>query len=353
MTIINNILIYTNEDQLFIEATDLEINYKTKIPCSAIEEGAITVNARKFYEIIKEFPSEEIFFEEYKDTRLKIGINNKLEYKIGGLVPNDFPKFKQIDNKNAIALKASTIKEMIEKTIFSSSCDDRKYSLSGIYFEEEYDKEESTKIRMVSSDGHRLSLIESYIPGKGLNLDHGIIIPRKGAQEIKKIIENHEQITFGIDNNFCFVSCGNDQLIVRLIEGKFPNYRDIIPKNKNRYLVFDKLEIYNALKRISILSSDTTFKGVKASIKPNSIEIESLYKEIGEAKEIIDIDYNGEPFEVAFNAKYLMDVLLVMNSSKIELNINDSKSPFLLRGNEDQGFLGLIMPMNLFKEENK
>jgi DNA polymerase-3 subunit beta len=353
MTIINNVFIYTDENHLYIEATDLEISYKSKIPCSVIEQGAITINARKFYEIVKEFPSEKIFFEEYENKWLKIGADEKAEYKIGGLAPDDFPRFRHVSSKNAIDLESSIIKEMIVKTIFSSSYDDRKYSLSGIYFEEEYDEEGKFRIRMVSSDGHRLSLMEKYIPEKGLCLDQGVIIPRKGAQEIRKIIEGHERMVLGIDNNFCFVTCGNDHLVIRLVDGKFPDYRNIIPKSKDRYLTFDRLEVFNALKRISILSSDTTFRGVKASVTPELIEIESLYKEIGEAKEIIDIDYHGEPFEIAFNAKYLMDALFVMDSDRVELTANNPESPCLLRGNEDIGFLGLIMPMNLVKEESK
>jgi DNA polymerase-3 subunit beta len=352
MAIINNVFIYTDEDHLFIEATDLEISYKSKIPCSVIDQGSITINARKFYEIVKEFPSEKIFFEEDKNIWIKIGAGEKAEYKIGGLPPDDFPRFRHVSSENAIDLEVSIIKEMIEKTIFSASYDDRKYSLSGIYFEEEHAEEGKSQIRMVSSDGHRLSLMEKYIPERGLGLKQGVIIPRKGAQEIRKIIEGHERMVWGIDNNFCFVMCGNDHLVIRLVDGKFPDYYDIIPKSKDRYLSFDRLEVFNALKRISIFSSDTTFRGVKASVTPKLIEIESLYKEIGEAKEIIDIDYHGEPFEIAFNAKYLMDALFVMDSDRVELTINNPESPCLLRGNKDIGFLGLIMPMNLVEEKN-
>jgi DNA polymerase III subunit beta len=350
MTIINNVLIYTDENYLFVEATDLEISYKSKIPCLVTEQGAITINARKFYEIVKEFPSEEIFFEEYKDTWLKIGADEKAEYKIGGIAPDDFPKFRHVSEENAVDLESSIIREMIEKTIFSSSYDDRKYSLSGIYFEEKHDDEGKSQIRMVSSDGHRLSLMEKYITEKGLRLGEGVIIPKKGAQEIRKIIEGHERIVWGFDNNFCFVKCNNDHLVVRLVEGKFPDYRNIIPKSRDRYLTFNRLEVFNALKRISIFSSDTTFRGVKATVTPELIEIESLYKEIGEAKETINIDYSGEPFEIAFNAKYLMDALSVMDSDRVELTANNSESPCLLTGKEDIGFLGLIMPMNLVKE---
>lgn len=351
MTIINNVLIYTDETYLFIEATDLEISYRNKIPCSIIERGAITVNARKLYEIVKEFPFENINFEEKENSWLKIGLAKKAEYRIGGLPPNDFPKFREIDSTNFIDLEASIIKEMIEKTIFSASFDNSKYSLASIYFEEEV-KEEGTQIRMVSSDGHRLSLMERIVPEKGLKLDSSVIIPRKGAQEIKKLIEGSERLIFGIDDKFCFVICGDDHLVIRLIEGKFPDYHSIIPEEENRYFIFDRIEVLSALKRISIFSSDTTFRGVKINIDQNSMKIESLYKDIGEAMEIIDIDYHDEPFDIAINGKYLIDALSVMESDKVKIIVNNTKSPCIITGKNDVGFLGAIMPMNFVKQEN-
>ena len=351
MTIINNVLIYTNKTYLFIEATDLEISYRNKIPCSIIEQGAITINARKLYEIVKEIPFEDIKFEEKENSWLKIGSTKKAEYKIGGLPPDDFPKFREINSKNFIKLETSIIKEMIEKTIFSASFDNSKYSLASIYFEEEI-KEEGTQIRMVSSDGYRLSLMEKIVPEKGLKLDSSIIIPRKGAQEIKKLIEGYERLIFGIDDKFCFVICGDDHLVIRLIDGKFPDYHSIIPTEENRYFIFDRIEVFSALKRISIFSSDTTFRGVKINIDQNSMKIESLYKDIGEAMEIIDIDYHGEPFDIAINGKYLIDALSVMESDKVKIIVNNTKSPCILTGKNDIGFLGAIMPMNFVKQEN-
>ncbi|NIA11655.1 MAG: DNA polymerase III subunit beta [Nitrospiraceae bacterium] len=270
---------------------------------------------------------------------------------MGGLPPNDFPKFREIDSKNFIDIETSIIKEMIEKTIFSASFDNTKYSLASIYLEGEV-KEDGTQIRMVSSDGHRLSLMEKSVPEKGLNFESPIIIPRKGAQEIKKLIEGYERLIFGIDDNFCFVICGDDHLVIRLIDGKFPDYHSIIPEEKKRYFYFDRIEVFSALKRISIFSSDTTFRGVKVGIEENLMKIESLYKEIGEAMEIIDIDYSGEPFDIAINGKYLMDALSVMDSNKVELIINNAKSPCIVTGENDVGFLGAIMPMNFIKQEN-
>ncbi|HID96834.1 MAG TPA: DNA polymerase III subunit beta [Thermodesulfobacteriaceae bacterium] len=351
MTIINNVFLYSDEDHLFIEATDLEISYKTKIPCKIFEQGAVTVNAKKLYEIIKEFPFDTINIQEGSNSWITIGTGKKAEYKIAGLPPDDFPRFRQVVMDRYIEIDGFIFKELIDKTIFSVSSDERKYSLSGIFFEEYSNEEGQTVIRMVSSDGHRLTIMERPVENSGLNLDSGVIISRKGASEIRKVIEGADKVIFGIDGNFCFLESGENKLIIRLVDGKFPQYKAIIPEEVDRYILFDRKEVYNALKRISILSSDSTFRGVKALVDTNSMEIESLFKDIGEAREIIGIEYDGEPFEMAFNAKYLMDVLKVMKSPKVKMIANNPESPCLIEGEEDAGFLGLIMPMNLVRPE--
>ena len=355
MNIINNVFLYTDESNLYIEATDLEISYRSKVPCKVIEQGAITISARKFYEIIKEFPSEQVHLEEDKNNWLIIGAGERAEYRMGGLPADDFPRFKQINTSNALEIDARILKDLIDKTIFSASLDDKKYSLSGLFFEKINKKgidsdDEEIILRMVSSDGHRLSLVDRFIPEGTLEMESGIIIPRKGAYEIRKLAETSDSCRIGIDENFCFLVSKNDFLVIRLIEGAFPDYRSIIPETKERFFYFRRDDLFNTLKRTSILCVDSTFRGVKATITRNIMEIESLEKNFGEAREIVDIEYDGPNFEMAFNAKYMMDALSVMDSDRIEFTVNDPDSPCLLRGEQDPGFLALIMPMTLEKE---
>ncbi len=353
MNIINNVFIYTDDENLFLEATDLEISYRGKIPCEIIQQGAVTVNSRQLFEIVRDFPSSQIEFKEDENCWVTIGAGEKAEYKIGGLPPDDFPKFRHVSSENYVDIPSKTLKTLIDKTIFSASFDDKKFALSGIFVQqivEGADENKTSLLRMVSSDGHRLSLMESEIDAENLDLERGIILPRKGAQEIKKIIEDNEIARFGVDEKFCFVNSGEDQLVIRLIEGTFPDYRVIIPDERERFFIFRKDLVYNALKRISVLCSDNVFRGVKASVRPDAMEIESLDKNIGEAREIVEISYEGEPFEIAFNAKYMMDALSVMDSDEVVLTVNNAESPCLLTGEKDEGFLGLIMPMQLDSE---
>jgi len=353
MTIINNVLLYTKEGELVIEATDLEISFRTIISAHVEEEGSLTINARKLYEIVKEISQSKIVLEELENYWLKIPVGDKAEYTIAGLAPDEFPKFRQFPQKESISIPGKIIKDLVERTIFSVSYDDSKYALSGILMQIEKPEEQANMtIRMVSSDGHRLNLAEATLEeGRPEGLDPlSVIILRKGANELKKLADLNEQLSFTADEKFLYVKTKIDQLVIRLIEGTFPDYQAIIPKKRNRSILFNRKDVLSTLKRISIVIQDPTFKGIKVSVSPNMMKMESLDKKIGQAEEKVEIGYSGEPFEMAFNARYLIEVLQVMNSETVELSFNDEDSPIVVEGEDDKGFVALIMPMSLEDE---
>ncbi len=353
MTIINNVLLYTKDGKLVIEATDLEISFRTIIPAHVEEEGSLTINARKLYEIVKEISESKIVLEELENYWLKIPVGDKAEYTIAGLAPDEFPKFRQFPQKEPISIPGKTIKDLVERTIFSVSYDDSKYALSGILMQIEKPEEQANMtIRMVSSDGHRLNLAEATLEEEGPEgLEPlSVIILRKGANELKKLADLNEELSFTADEKFLYVKTETDQLVIRLIEGTFPDYRAIIPEERNRSILFNRKNVLSTLKRISIVIQDPTFKGIKVSVSPNMMKMESLEKKIGQAEEKVEIGYSGEPFEMAFNARYLIEVLQVMNSETVELSFNDEDSPIVVEGEDDKGFVALIMPMSLEDE---
>ena len=354
MNIINNVLLYSKDGELYIEATDLEISFRTHIPVTIIEDGSLTVSARKFYEIVKEIPYPELLIEEIQNNWLKVSVGDQAEYIIAGLPSDDFPVFGDFPSEGMMEIPSSALKSLIDKTIFSVSYDERKYALSGILTEIIPDDANSKAftLRMVSSDGHRLNLAE-----KKIEIDspseierHSAIIPRKGANELKRLAEDSEKILVQRDEKFLYASTENAQLIIRLIDGTFPDYNAIIPSEKKRFIEFSRQLVLGALKRISIVSPDPSFKGVKATISENFMEIESIEKKTGQGQEIVKIKYAGEPFDVAFNARYLIDVLQVMRSEEVQFIINDNDSPCVVKGEEDKGFTALIMPMSLEDE---
>ena len=349
MTVINSVFIYTKDGELFIEATDLEINFRSHFPCDVLGEGSITINAKKLYELLREFSSEEIILEEMDNSRLLIRDQDKSEYKLAGMPPDDFPSFKPINSEIFITVPPKDMTALIDKTLFCVSTDETKFGLTGILFEQTEADDGTNVLRTVSSDGHRLSLKEIPLEGNRITDDAGFILPRKASQELRKLAEGaNEPITFGRDEDLCFAITGADFLTMKLAEGRFPDYRRIIPGIRERVVAFNRLEVHAALKRISIVASDSKFKGIKVDLKPDIMKIESLRKEKGEADETIRVDYDGEPFELALNLKYMMDALSVMESDTVELTANSPDVPCMLTGENDKGYLAIIMPISTF-----
>jgi len=358
MNIINNVLLYTKDNELFIEATDLEISFRTHIPVNVIQDGSITVGARKLYEIVKEIPYPDLELEEIENCWFKISVGDQAEYIIAGLPPDDFPVFGDFPEDGMIQVPPEALKGLIDRTIFSVSYDDRKYALSGILTEFIPGKNKDSEhviLRMVSSDGHRLNLADRELEEFESLEDEEVgsfnmIIPRKAASELRKLAEDSKKIFLKKDDKFLYAKNHDSQLIMRLIDGTFPDYNAIIPSDKKKFFEFSKTPMMGALKRISIMSTDPLFKGVKAKIKENFIEIESIDKKTGQGQELIKIKYSGKPFELAFNARYMIEVLQVMKSENVEFIMNDEDSPVIIKGEKDKGFTALIMPMSLEEE---
>ena len=354
MSIINNVYVYTTDQELFIEATDLEISYRGNLPCKIYEQGALTVSASKIHDIIREFPSDKISITETEGNWIELSLSDNLLFRIAGLPPDEFPRFRRINLDNSASIQAQDLIRMISKVIFSASHEDHKFALSGVFTEVIRDEgSDGSILRMVTSDGHRLTLMDLHVPSENntLDLDEGVIIPRKAAQEIRKVFSEDNEIRFGLDEDFCYVNGKTDQLVIRLVDGRFPDYKSIIPVVRKRFFSFEKSVVSGALKRLSILYADVLFKGVKASVRQGSAELESLNKEYGEGREVVPIDYQGEPFEIAFNAKYMLDALSVMDSETIRVTVNDNDSPCLVEGEQDPGFMALIMPMTILNDD--
>lgn len=352
MSILKNIILYTNNGNLIIEATDLEISYQTKISCDIIEEGSILLDPKKIYELIKELPFQNITIEENDNFWIKIKSdknteieNSEMEYEIAGLPAEEFPRFVTAVNGKYLSIASSLLKDMIDKTIFSVASDDSKtkISLTGINFE--LIKEGNlNKIRMVSSDSLRMNLVDKTID-TDFELEKPIIIPKKGAIELKKILDRYESINLFIQDKFLFVLTEKENITIRLIDDKFPPYRSIIPENEGNSIEIDRLKFINTLKRLTILTTDV-YDSIKMKTNKNIIELETLENETARAKETIPINTEHADFiEIVFNGKFVLNILSVMKSKNIKLTINNSKSPCLITGSDDEGFLSIFMPI--------
>ena len=342
MPILANVLIETTKGDIRLTATDLEVGVRGRLDGEVAHEGAITVNAKKLYEIVREAPEETLQLKRLENDWVEVK-SGKSVFKIVGMDAREFPQFPKFEKEQLSTVPAKFLREMIERTIFSVSTDETRYSLNGVFAEEAG----SGKLRMVATDGHRLALIEREIGS--LSLEKGVILPRKGLTEVRKLLEGGEDgvLSLGFKENMGLVVKDDVELFMRLIEGDFPDYSKVIPKDNEEVVKIDKDEFLHALRRVSILSSER-YKGVKMELKEGKLAISANNPDLGEAVEEVDIDYEGKPLTVGFNARYLLDVLVVLEAGgEVELAFKDALSPSLLKKGGDDGYLYVIMPMRL------
>jgi len=342
--ILANALIEAKNGEILITATDLEVGLKSRYSATIIEEGKITISAKKLFEIIKELPDQEIKFHTKENFWVEIICLNSI-FNLVGLSSDEFPSFPIVQSNNII--RKNTLNEMIEKTLISISNDETKFNLTGIYIK--FDQIDNiNKLIFVSTDGHRLSMIQrNYEQDLDVKYKEGFILPKKGIIEIKKLLESMgEKISFGVsDNNFA-ISNENMTLIMRMIDAEFPDYKRVIPEKSANIAIINRNSFLHALKRISILSSEKS-KGVKLNLNKNILMLTSSNADYGDAKEKFEIEYSGDEISIGFNAKYIIDILQVIDTKNIVLNLKDNISPGKINPESDENHISVIMPMRL------
>ncbi len=347
MPIISNVLLEAEGDRVRLLGTDLEVAIETEHPAEVLEGGAITVSARKFYEMIREMPDSQVLLKEREGGRLSV-LAGKIIYNLVGLPAEQFPSLPAYEDVKTIEIEAISLKKLINKTIFSVSAEDTRFNLSGIHVEKvEGNENREEKIRTVSSDGHRLSLMESVVPGiDGLDLESGVILPRKGAREILKLCENNEKLLLGFNGEICLAKAGTTTMIARLIDGEFPDYREIIPSGGKKKITVERHVFLDVLRRTAILSTEK-YKAVSFNLSEGKIEVISVNPDIGDAKEEMEVEYDGDFLSINFNMHYLIEAIEVMESERLSLEMENESSPCLIKGEQDIGFLAIVMPMKV------
>ena len=343
--ITSNVLISAQESMVSIRATDLEMAFKALNEAEVSKEGSTAVPSRKLYEIVRAFPSDTLAVKETENKWIQIA-DKRIEYNLVGMEPDDFPGFPEIEGVDLFEIDANVLRNMINKTIYSVLGDEGRAQLSGICFESIVTDDKKT-IRMISTDGHRLSKIDHVIEdNQSPTPTDRVIIPKGGAVEVLRLLEGGGSAKIGFrDNNFV-TEKEQEVLIIRLIEGEFPDYEMVIPKIGQDEMVVQKEDFLMMLRRMSILSSDK-YPGVRFKIDKEQLEATTTNPEIGESKEIISISYKGKPFEVAFNPKYFTDTLTSMDSEEVVVKLKDEVNPCTIEGKDDVGFLSVIMPMRV------
>ncbi len=350
MPVLSNVLLAADEKGLAVMATDLELSIRIQVPCQAKKNGEALVNAKGLFDIVREAPNKEIKLSGKKEA-IEV-TSGKSEFKVLGMPTSEFPAFPDNQNYEWVSFQGSGLLEMIDRTSYAVSTDETRYALNGVYLEKPADSE-TNGLRMVATDGHRLSYIDREVT-KAFKLPEGVIVPRKGLSLIKKLAETADQgLKLGLgQKELIVVREPKDEadigvtFYVRLIEGKFPKYQQVIPKNAKRLVTLPRKSLVGALRRADIMAQDRAHP-VCFALSPGHLEISSSNPDLGEVKEELEAEYKGETFQVGFNARYFLDVLNVLADEQIVLVLGDELSPCIIRSEFDRGFLALIMPMRL------
>jgi DNA polymerase III subunit beta len=346
MPILSNALLVAEKGKVSVYATDLEVSLKDEAPANVETAGKVAVSAKNLFDLVKELADSNIQIVKKNNNWLEIK-SKKAVFNIVGAAADEFPAFPNHDVKDFVRVNGETLHDMIEKTIYSVSNDETRYHLNGVYFER-VTGEGGAQFRMVATDGHRLSLIDKKVEMPlSAKKTEGVIIPKKGLSELKKLLEGESgSLEMAFEGSHLIIRKENTVLLIRLIDGKYPNYQQLIPSRLQKRVAVSREELLSCLRRVSLLSNQKS-KGITLSISKNAMEIYSNNPEIGDAKEELDVRYTGDSLKIGFNAKYLMDILNNIQDEEIDLELNDQLSPGIVRPANDSSYTCVVMPMRI------
>lgn len=347
MPILANILISAADGKLKMSASDLEITAVAIGAAQVKSPGSTTVSARVFCDLVKELPEDEIRLRLTEGERLEV-TSRRSKFKINGVSSEEYPSLPGVGFDVKGKISSSVILEMINRTLYAVSQDETRFNLNGVCFEILGEgKKGQRSLRMVATDGHRLAMISRAVTD--FDFKGRVIVPRKGLGEIKKIIDGQSEGTIGIDINDGFLVLENKEakISMRLIDAEYPDYNQVIPKQKGVLAQIGTGELIQALRRVVLMVTDKG-KCVRLDFSKNSLRIISSSPELGEAHEELQIVYDGKPLSVGFNARYLLDFASSLGENQaMIIELNGELGPGKCYAENDEAYFGIVMPMRL------
>ncbi len=338
MPVLTNLLIEARDHSLTVTGTDLELGVRAKISAEVVQPGSTALPAKKLSELVRTFEEGDVELSVKDGVKAEIR-SGRATIKLTGAQPEDYPAFPTLRKERSIKIPSETLLAMIRRCAFSVSQDETRYILQGALLQGD-----PTKIRMVTTDGHRLSMVEKDATAGQEAVS--CVIPAKALQELTRILEPKEDAaTLYVTENQLFVEWGDLAIFSRLLDGQFPNYDQVIPKKNEHKLVAETAPLIAVLNRMSPLAADKG-NSVKFLVNEDGLQVSAATAEIGEASESVDVDYSGPSMTLAFNARYLLEALKALGSERVEIRLNTALSPALLTplGSDDGGRY-VIMPM--------
>lgn len=336
LPILSNILIESQGVNLRLTATDLDIGISCVVPVDTQEPGAITVPAKRFGDIIRELPAENVEINTKKNN-LVIIETASCQFKIMGLAKEEFPKLPEFKDKEVIKFEQAALKEMLGLTSFAVSLDETRYVLNGILF-----KIRKGVLTLVATDGKRLAMVERKLKQE-TDKEVKFIVPHKTIQELNRNLKEDGELSLVLGNNQALFDLGGVMIISRLIEGEFPDYQQVVPAPSEAKIKMKREEFLLAVKRAALLATPD-YQAVKLEVFKDKLVVSKSTPDIGESREEVKAEYRGREMVIGFNPTYLVDVLKNLNTEIVEFELTDAEKPGVIR---IDGYVYIVLPMRL------
>lgn len=341
--VLSHVLMEASGDALTMAATDLEVGLRSTCAASVGKPGSLTLPAKKVYEIVKELPETDIRIEEEKPGTVKVAAD-RFESRMQTLPREDFPTMAVPEAGQSTSIARKVLGEMIAKTQFAITGEDTRYFLNGGLFAIEVDH-----MVLVATDGHRLALVQAPRNAQPGSEPSKTILPRKTMLELGRLLaEGDGEIVFSKSDNHLFFQIDGRILVSRVIDGQFPAYERVIPKNNDKRIEFERDRLLSAVRRVALLSNERS-RAVKMTIEPGHVDIASNSPEFGEAHEQLAVEYGGSAMQISFNAQYVLDFLNAVQSDVVSMDFKDESSQTIMRpvGTTDYEYTYVVMPMRI------
>jgi DNA polymerase III subunit beta len=342
--ILANVLIESNGNELTLLATDLEVALRSRCEAAVDQAGAVTLPAKKLYEVVRALPEADVKLETEKGgAGVKVSAE-RFESRMPTLPREDFPTLPESGGAEKSSLKGSVLREMVAKTQFAITGEDTRFYLNGALF-----VLRSDVMTLVATDGHRLALVNVKRDPPATNTDEiKAILPRKTLAELARLLTEDVEVKYERGENHLFFEIGPRLLISRMIDGQFPAYERVIPKGNDKRIEFERDRLTSAVRRVAILSNERS-RAVKFVIDKGKVEVTSSSPEFGEAREPLAVEYDGPPLTICFNAQYVQDFLNVVDTDVVALELKDEVSQAVMKpvGVEGYDYTYVIMPMRI------
>lgn len=332
---LSNILIEAEGDTLVFTASDLELSIRTIVPAIVFEPGATTLPAKKIMQIASELPSGDVTLESFEDEHVALSCQ-KAYFKIRSLAAENFQKPEDVQEEWALTLPVQDLLKSLSKVSYAKSEDESRRYLNGVLL-----SVRSGVLTFAATDGRRLALVERPLEADS-TLDGDIILPAKAANELSRSLESSGDVKILISQSSISFSTSETTVSSKLVEGTYPNYRQVIPKASKQQVTIPRQAFAETLRRVSLVVSDSS-SSIKLTLSENALTVSANSAEVGESSEPVEIEYSGEKFEISFNPQFVSEPLRYLDCEQLVMQFSDDLSPVCLTG--DEGFLYIIMPM--------